>query len=196
MSMKKKVLAAGLAVCMAAIMVTGMTLAYFTDTQSAKNTFTIGDVSIKLDEGEVTKSGDTWAFVDQENARTEDGVDYGQVYPGAELPKDPTVTNTGSNDCYVRVSVTHDVNVTLGKLGANWEKVGDYYYYVGRLTPEADTGALFEQVKISEDVDGETVTITDTEINVTAEALQADGFTYEGELTAQTIADFFATANA
>lgn len=45
---KKTILVAAIAVMLVAALVVGGTLAYFTDTKAAKNTFTVGNVSIKL----------------------------------------------------------------------------------------------------------------------------------------------------
>lgn len=46
--MKKKLIAISLVVAMLAVAVIGGSLAYFTDTDSAKNTFTVGNVKIQL----------------------------------------------------------------------------------------------------------------------------------------------------
>lgn len=45
---KKSILVAAIAVMLVAALVVGGTLAYFTDTKDAKNTFTVGNVSIEL----------------------------------------------------------------------------------------------------------------------------------------------------
>ena len=46
--MKKKLTAIFLCVALAAIAIVGASLAYFTDTKSATNTFTVGNVKIDL----------------------------------------------------------------------------------------------------------------------------------------------------
>ena len=46
--MKKKVTALCLCVALLAVAVVGASLAYFTDTKSATNTFTVGNVKIDL----------------------------------------------------------------------------------------------------------------------------------------------------
>lgn len=46
--MKKKIMAICLCVALVAVAVVGASLAYFTDTESAKNTFTVGNVKIQL----------------------------------------------------------------------------------------------------------------------------------------------------
>ena len=45
---KKTILVAAIAVMLVAALVVGGTLAYFTDTKSADNTFTVGNVKIDL----------------------------------------------------------------------------------------------------------------------------------------------------
>ena len=46
--MRKKLLVLSLCVALAAIAIAGASLAYFTDTKSATNTFTVGNVKIEL----------------------------------------------------------------------------------------------------------------------------------------------------
>ena len=55
--MKKKVTALCLCVALLAVAVVGASLAYFTDTKSATNTFTVGNVSIKLIESRFHRTG-------------------------------------------------------------------------------------------------------------------------------------------
>ncbi len=50
--MKKKVISIALVIALIAVIAVG-SFAYFTDTKSATNTFTMGDVKIKLDETNV-----------------------------------------------------------------------------------------------------------------------------------------------
>lgn len=102
---KKSILVAGLSIMIIASMAIAGTLAYFTNTKTANNTFTVGNVAITLNEAPVSKTGDTWT-ADQEAARVTENT-YSNVYPGAVLPKDPTVTvDANSSDTYVRVKVT------------------------------------------------------------------------------------------
>ena len=51
--MKKKIIAICLCAALLAIAIVGGTLAYFTDTKTAENTFTMGNVRIVLDEADV-----------------------------------------------------------------------------------------------------------------------------------------------
>lgn len=83
---KKKIVT----VCLvAALMVTaliGGSLAYFTDTENATNTFTVGNVDIEL---------------------TEDGwIDGSTANPGVAVTKKPVVNNIGENEAWIRVNVT------------------------------------------------------------------------------------------
>ena len=55
--MKKKLLVLGLCVALAAIAIAGASLAYFTDTKSATNTFTVGNVKIDLIESRLHRTG-------------------------------------------------------------------------------------------------------------------------------------------
>lgn len=70
------------------------TLAYLTSTKTAVNTFTIGKVSIDLEETDVDGDNDTL-----KNSY--------RLVPGAEYVKDPTVTVIeGSEEAYIRMILT------------------------------------------------------------------------------------------
>ena len=77
--MKKKLLVLGLCVALAAIAIAGASLAYFTDTKSATNTFTVGNVKIELLESSLhrenagiandeTSDSELWSDVDKEGS--------------------------------------------------------------------------------------------------------------------------------
>lgn len=87
---KKTILVAAIAVMLVAALVVGGTLAYFTDTKTADNTFTMGNVAITLDEKNANPDAPTGSGRVTENTYN--------VYPGLIVDKDPTVTNVGSND--------------------------------------------------------------------------------------------------
>ena len=126
--MKKKLTAIFLCVALAAIAIVGASLAYFTDTKSATNTFTVGNVKIDLIESRYHRqgsgsSGDTsipaptgtangmkyvsdgaTIFTDEEikadaaNYSTYIGERGKNMVPGKNIAKSPYVINTGSND--------------------------------------------------------------------------------------------------
>ena len=88
--MKKKILSIALVVAMVAVIAAG-SLAYFTDTEKADNTFTVGKVDITLNE----KNADGTPFTQDQ-----------KLYPGTKtqnnIPKIVTVTNNqGSEDAYM-----------------------------------------------------------------------------------------------
>ena len=112
---KKKVLALGMVACLAATAVVGGTLAYFTDTDDATNTFTVGGVKIELVEQQ--RNEDSTALEAFENdkilmpivgsAQGEKEIVGGVELPTAEnyVDKIISVTNTGASKAYVRVFV-------------------------------------------------------------------------------------------
>lgn len=87
------------------------TMAYLTDSKDVKNTFTVGNVSIKLDEAKVNADGKA---IDKDGKVVNNLADAKRVaensyklLPGHEYTKDPTVTvNTPSVESYVRMKVT------------------------------------------------------------------------------------------
>jgi len=133
--MKKKLTAIFLCIALVAIAIVGASMAYFTDTKEATNTFTVGNVKIDLIESRyhrvgMENSGDTSipdptttvsdmkyvdnntkAFTDAEIK--EDAENYanyigtrGQnMVPGRGVAKCPYVVNTGNNDAYIRIRV-------------------------------------------------------------------------------------------
>ena len=133
--MKKKLTAIFLCVALVAIAIVGASLAYFTDTDKATNTFTVGNVKIDLIESRFHRegndnSGDTSipdptqtasgmkyvtdghkAFTDDEiKADAEKYSEYiaergKNMVPGRNFAKCPYVVNTGANDAYVRIRV-------------------------------------------------------------------------------------------
>ena len=113
--MKKKITAIFLCVALVAIAIVGASLAYFTDTDKATNTFTAGGVEIKLIEQQ--RNAAHTALEDFENDKNlmpivgsaqgeQEEVD-GVVLPTAEnyVDKIMTIKNTGVSDAYVRIFV-------------------------------------------------------------------------------------------
>ena len=95
--MKKKLTAIFLCVALVAIAVVGASLAYFTDTKTATNTFTVGNVKIDLIEQQKGANG------------LEDFVPNKTLLPGTSdknaVSKIVTVKNTGENDAWVWVDL-------------------------------------------------------------------------------------------
>ena len=97
--MKKKILTLCLVVALAATAVIGGTLAYFSDTDAQKNTFTTGNVAIDLweDFGDNDENGI------EELIPATGSAQKGTLKNGIE--KEVYVDNTGSEDAYVRVHI-------------------------------------------------------------------------------------------
>ena len=106
--MKKKIVALCLVVCLAATAVIGGTLAYFTDTQNATNTFAVGNVKIKLIEEERDGNGGKKDFTQNKKLYPIVGSAQGEKdelgMPTAKnyVDKMVTIKNTGSEKAYIR----------------------------------------------------------------------------------------------
>ena len=95
--MKKKLTAIFLCVALAAIAIVGASLAYFTDTKSATNTFTVGNVKIDLIESQFHRegndnSGDTSIPDPTHKVTADDGMEYvttgHTMFPDEEIKED------------------------------------------------------------------------------------------------------------
>ena len=181
--MKKRIFTIALIAALAAILVVGGTMAFFTDTKTKDNTFTIGNVSIDLDEP-------NWDPDDTDNK-----------YPGEVIAKDPQVKNTGANDAFVRIKVEgldslknaglSSNDIELLNMSDKWVEKDGYYYYTVKLAAGETTPALFDSIKIPVDTTGDASHMT-IDVKVTSEAVQADGIGI-ADPTVDQIADWFAT---
>lgn len=100
----KKMLMTALAVVLIVVISVSATLAYLTSEAEVTNTFTVGQVDIKLDEA--TVDPETGKAID-DKPRTETGNADVKIIPGRPIDKDPTVTVLNDSEpCYVRMKVT------------------------------------------------------------------------------------------
>lgn len=121
---KRKILLVALTVAMAAILVAGGTLAYLTDYDSQRNTFTAGKVGINLDEAVVENDPKTDNLVPKKDengdeVRTDDKQEY-KLHPNMTVAKDPTITvDADSEWAYVGaiVTITGDLYDLIGVPG-------------------------------------------------------------------------------
>ena len=192
--MKKKIFTLCLAVALAATAVVGGTLAYFTDTDDATNTFTVGNVDIELTEPE-------W---------DEEGCESAKLIPGREIVKDPTITVTSDSErayTFMKVKLSDDFAQLLTDYAefkdmdltdAEQQKAlinlwfksttspkimsvdpADNSVILGVLSPK-DPGVsvtYFDAVTVPGDVDASMIDMEGTyEIYITAYAIQAEGF--------------------
>ncbi len=210
---KKRFVAILLCVTLVALAAIGATFAYLTDTKTVDNTFTMGNVAIKLDETDIKNPTGDRVTSNEYN-----------VYPGAVVKKDPIVHNTGKNAAYIRATVNVSnwmnlvgayypdfkenfpsdgykaaLNLLVGELGEGWSVVGveagdtftigqfDAKFilkYDGKLAAGDDTTAMFQTVTIPAGIDNAN-TDSFKEVKVVAQAIQADGFdTWEAAFAA------------
>ena len=184
--MKKKLMTVLALVLVIAMSVAG-TYAYLTSQAEVKNTFTVGKVAITMDEAAV----DEYGVADNRVPRvTENSY---KLMPGHTYVKDPTVVVTGgSENCWLFVKVENGVaayekagDTTIAKQIENngWTALdnnpGVYYKSVTKSN-DAQTFVVFKNFTIADNADGangwSNVTAENTNITVTAYAIQADGF--------------------
>lgn len=194
-----------LALC-AVLLVVGTilgTVAYLQDTAEVVNTFTVGNVHLKLDEAVVNEKGEP-----QGDDRTEAGNAY-HLIPGQTYTKDPTVTVLkGSEESYVRMLVTINCYDELASIFGDpflpqyfvegWDNTvwvsteiiskdedANTATYEFRYFETVEAGndtdlvldALFDTVTVPNTMTGdELAKIADLKITVEAHAIQAVGF--------------------
>ena len=200
--MKKKLLIMSVAMVLVCAFAVGMTIAYLTSTDRVVNTFTVGNVQIKLDEAEVNPDGTLVPNADRVKANS-----Y-KLIPGHTYNKDPMVTVLrGSESSYIKMTVTFTKSAALdaifgtdganltsifkGYNPANWiykgntEDTGndtrtyEFWYKEAVAAPTADVAldALFDSITVPHTITNDQLaTIQGMTITVNAYAIQADGF--------------------
>lgn len=136
--MKKKIVALCLIVALAVTAITGATLAYFTDTDKATNTMTVGNVAIT--QNETKKDGTAYVdglelvpMVDNREdgaATTVDG--YFNEAMANVIDKVVTVTNDGSKPAYVRTILAFETARHYAE-GSSTEFTDMHDTYIGVL---------------------------------------------------------------
>ena len=140
--MKRKLMTSALIIAMLAVLVAGASLAYFTDTDTADNTFTVGNVDISLIEQEL---GDKNVLQEFKQDKT---LVPGKSDDGNAVSKIVTVENTGKNDAWVWVDLKiptyliskgYFVNSDETYNALHWNNYGYFtkeYYPQKKTTPE------------------------------------------------------------
>ncbi len=178
------------------------TMAYLTSTDEVVNTFTVGNVAIKLDEAKVNTDGSRVEGADRVKENS-----Y-KLLPGHTYNKDPMVTLlAGSETSYVKMTVTvnkaNELDAIFAPSGADltsifngydsatWIAKGDtkdatantrtyefwYKEAVGAPTADVELDALFDSITVPGTITKEQLaTIEGMTITVNAYAIQADGF--------------------
>lgn len=155
--MKKKIVAFMLVIAMLAIAIAGGTLAYFTDTETAKNVMTMGNVDIEQIEWERDPAGGLRVFTQGKNllpmggdpAWAEEKVtvngDSFKVFASENvLDKFVTVNNNGNTPAYVRTIVALEA-------GKSEEEAKDLWY---------------NHIALTDNSDGETILVEDNDLFV------------------------------
>ena len=202
--MKTKSKALLLTLCAVLLVAASMlgTMAYLTSTDEVKNTFTVGQVKIKLDEAKANTDGSLVAGAARVKANS-----Y-KLLPGHTYNKDPMVTVlNGSEASYVKMTVTFSkaneldaifapngadlINIFNGYDSANWIYKGntkdetkntrtyEFWYKETVGAPDGDIAldALFDSITVPGTITNEQLaTIEGMTITVNAYAIQADGF--------------------
>lgn len=175
----KALLLALCAVLLVAASVLG-TLAYLTSDDQVTNTFTVGSVSITLDEAPVDANGKaTSGERVKENSY--------KLMPGHAYDKDPTIhVAQNSEDCWLFVQITDEIaaiqdadTIATQMAAKGWTLVdadANVYAYED-IANAGDDVVVFETFKIKGDIDNTTLaTYANKTIKVIAYAVQADGF--------------------
>ena len=103
------------AMILVCIMSVFATLAYLTAGDTVKNTFTVGNITIDLEETIVDEYGNV---VEGTGAGTTDVGNEYKLVPNREYTKDPTITvDKMSEDCYLRAIITVTKGKALADLG-------------------------------------------------------------------------------
>ena len=172
MNKKKTIIAAIVLLLVAAI---GGAIAYFTDTESETNTFTIGNVDITLTEP-------NWDTTDADHDNVPDAAE--NIAPGVSVAKDPTITNVSATApayVYAKVEIPCSTAVTtpeavpakeiftLNSIGSGWTLMNDgactngvatkVYNYgtssaMTSLAAGSATPAVFSSVSLNSNITG------------------------------------------
>lgn len=181
----KKIGAAAACGLLACTIGAGAAAAYLTGIATAENPFTLDtDLRIELAEPSFSPSAAK------------------DLKPLQSVAKDPTITNTGSVPAYVAADVKvpvfsgsaikdgavvdlTDADLFSYALNSGWKQIGEAkvadgfrtyrYVYDAELTAGAKTSSVFDAVTLANLT--EDVGISETTIDITAHAIQSEGFT-------------------
>ena len=199
----RKILAMVMALALTAALAVGGTLAYLPSKDTVVNTFTVGNVAIKLDEAKANADGTL-----TDNGATRVDANSYKLLPGHTYNKDPMVTVLkGSESSYIKMTVTFSKAAELDAIFApsganmtsifkgydstNWISKGntedttantrtyEFWYKETVAAPDGDVAldALFDQIVVPGSItNAQLATIEGMTITVNAYAIQADGF--------------------
>lgn len=168
------------------------TLAYLTDDDAVVNSFSVGNVTIELNEKDTDNDDYTADNVNVDGVTRDKANNY-KLTPSQTIEKDPTVfVNTGSDNCYLFVKVENGIaavetketaKTIAAQLTANgWVNVADNVYIYTKDNAKATVSAGESKVVFTNfTVDGGAdeaalAAAAQKNITVTAYAIQAAGF--------------------
>ena len=126
---KKKIISLCLVVCLLATAIGG-TLAYFTDTEAAKNVMTMGNVDIEQIEQERSPAGGLQPYTQNQTLLPMGGYEWEEVKVNDDsisvladgLDKIVTVKNNGNSAAYVRTIVALEAGKSEDEAKSMWYK--------------------------------------------------------------------------
>ena len=183
------------AVVLLLVFLVGGAIAYFTDTDTATNIFTIGNVDITLTEP-------NWSTTDEDSNGVPDASQ--DLMPGQTIAKDPTIQNVStSNPAYVFAKVEVPCTTATSPatptefftytLNSGWTELSSaavactsggtathvYYYGSGStltsLAAQASTAAVFNNVTLLSNLNGTEGVTGNKNIVVTGYGIQTQG---------------------
>ena len=203
MKKTRKILAMAACAILLVCISVGATVAYLTSTDEVKNTFTVGNIKITLDEAKVDGEGKALTGTVAERVKKND---Y-HLFPGHVYDKDPIVhVDANAENCYLFVKVVNGIadleskatgykSIATQMTENGWvalEGVNDVYYKADAegdpvLVNKGQNYYVFNGFAIDENaetnktvVDAETNKETfvyqNATITINAYAIQADGF--------------------
>lgn len=210
--MKRRTKLITAAVSLGALMTVGGTLAWFTDSETATNTVTTGNVDVKITEALPTEEQqEEGGFTATANGL--EGITYEGIEPGTVIPKDPVIQYVGASDAYVRYKVEvagipeenlKNVRFSQGGIDVTDQIMamdGEYIYsteifkqgdFVTHGESVQDASALFTEVVFNGG--NELANLQDIAITIQADAIQADNLPDvdgDGKITEADIKDAF-----
>ena len=122
------------------------TMAYLTDSKDVKNTFTVGNVAIKLDEAKVDENGTQVVDKDGNPVARVTENEY-KLLPGYTITKDPKATVlAGSEECWLFVKIEKSANFDQYLTytpATGWKLVTGTDNVYARKVTTADFGTAF-----------------------------------------------------
>lgn len=181
--MKKKVALTAAAVALVGTLAVGGTLAWFTDTETATNVVTTGNVDIAWFEGNGTEGSE------KKITTGNPGMQFGNgtpVTPGQNLDKEARIKNEGKNAAYIRAKIVFldkDQEVIekpeymhIAGTDIKWmpNASDGYYYYNEIVEPGEFTDKIMTDILIATTANNQNFADKEITVRLDAEAIQSD----------------------